>query len=254
MGFLHEGHLALVRRAKKENDFVVVSIFVNPTQFGPKEDFNAYPRNLKKDLALLEKEKVDVVFVPSAKAMYPEGVKASVKAGPVAKPLEGRFRPGHFDGVCTVVCKLFDLVKPHRAYFGQKDFQQTRVIEDLVARLKLPVRVVVCPTVRESDGLAMSSRNVHLSPMERAMAPVLHQRLLLAKKDLTAGEPPINVEKTAIAVLTLSGFEVQYFMVADVQTLAPIGHVKKAKRKRVVIAVAAYLGKTRLIDDVVFRV
>ncbi len=258
MGFLHEGHLALVRRAKKENDAVVVSIFVNPTQFGPKEDFGKYPRNLKKDLAFLKKERVDAVFVPSVSDLYPDGVKATVKAGPLSKPLEGKFRPGHFDGVCTVVAKLFDVVRPSRAYFGQKDFQQCLVIKEMVDRLKLPVKIVVCPTVREKDGLALSSRNVYLSPQERTMAPVLHQTLLQAKKDLHAGENPRNVEKTAATVLTLMGFKVQYFSIADAETLAPIVNaaLKKkvnGKRRPVVIAAAAYFGKTRLIDNVLFR-
>lgn len=254
MGFLHEGHLALVREAKKKYDVVVVSIFVNPTQFGPKEDFGKYPRNLKNDLALLRNEKIDVVFAPTAAAMYPDGVKASVKAGPVAKPLEGVFRPGHFDGVCTVVKKLFDVVAPHAAYFGQKDFQQTLVIQDMVARLRLPVNIVVRPTVRESDGLALSSRNVYLSPQERAFAPVLYQSLLQAKKAVMAGEPVREVERTAATVLTLAGFKVQYFSIADAETLVPISAGKSPGRKgKVVIAAAAYLGRTRLIDNVVFR-
>lgn len=252
MGFLHSGHLALVTRAKKENDAVVVSIFVNPTQFGPTEDFNAYPRNLKKDLALLKKEKVDAVFVPSATAMYPDGVKSTINAGPESKPLEGQFRKGHFDGVCTVVVKLFDAVRPTTAYFGQKDFQQTRVVEEMVARRKMPVKIVVCPTVREADGLAKSSRNVYLSPVERAIAPVLHQTLLLVKKDLLAGEPVGKVEATAFGVLALTGFNVQYFSVCDAKTLKPLRSFKASKGKRVVVAVAAYLGKTRLIDNSLF--
>ncbi len=257
MGFLHEGHLALVREAKRKNDAVVVSIFINPTQFGPKEDFSKYPRNLRKDLALLKKEKVDVVFVPSAAAMYPDGVQVSLKAGPVSKPLEGKFRPGHFDGVCTVVKKLFDVVLPRVAYFGQKDFQQCLVVQDMVARLRLPVKIVVGPTVREHDGLAKSSRNVYLSPQERAFAPVLYQTLLQAKKAVRAGENPREVERTAATVLSLAGFKVQYFSVCDAETLAPISaafkktKMAKAARKKVVIAAAAYLGKTRLIDNLV---
>ncbi|MBI2445090.1 pantoate--beta-alanine ligase [Candidatus Micrarchaeota archaeon] len=265
MGFLHEGHLALVRRARKENDVVIVSIFVNPTQFGPKEDYSKYPRDLKKDLALLKKEKVDAVFVPSVADMYPLGVKAGnavpIKAGAVSKPLEGAFRPGHFDGVCTVVKKLFDIVRPQATYFGQKDFQQTLVVKDMVARLRLPVRVIVCPTVREADGLAMSSRNVYLSPSERAFAPVLYQTILQAKNAFLKGEGAKSVEDTAKAVLAIAGFKVQYFSIADAETLAsfvadkmPKAARKTAKpgRKWGVIAVAAYLGKTRLIDNVAF--
>jgi len=255
MGFLHDGHLALVREAERKNDAVVVSIFVNPTQFGPKEDFSKYPRNLKSDLALLKKENVDVVFVPSAVDMYLDGVKATIKAGPVSNPLEGAFRPGHFDGVCTVVKKLFDIVQPHVAYFGQKDIQQCLVVQDMVRRLKLPVKIVVRPTVREADGLAKSSRNVYLSPQERAFAPVLYQSLLQAKKAVQAGEPPREVERTAATVLTLAGFKVQYVAISDAETLAPIAGARNAKaaKKQVVIAAAAHLGKTRLIDNVIFR-
>ena len=252
MGYLHEGHAALVRRAKRENDIVVVSIFVNPTQFGPKEDFKKYPRNLRRDLALLEKEKVDAVVVPSSKALYPEGVRNSVKAGPVSRPLEGPFRPGHFDGVCTVLKKLFEAVQPNKAYFGQKDFQQVRVVHDMVMRLKMPVRVVVCPTVREKDGLAMSSRNVYLSNTERKIAPVLYQTLLLAKKEIQKGEKPGTVVKTAKTLLSLCGFKVQYFSIASADTLKPIRNAEKYKGK-IVVAAATYLGKTRLIDNIVFN-
>ncbi|MDP2717872.1 MAG: pantoate--beta-alanine ligase [Candidatus Micrarchaeota archaeon] len=247
MGFLHAGHLALVQRAKKENDAVVVSVFVNPTQFGPSEDFKAYPRNLKRDLAFLKKAGVDAVFVPKVTDIYPKGVRSTLKAGAVAKPLEGVFRPGHFDGVATVVKRLFDIVSPAKAYFGQKDCQQVLVVQDLVRRLKLPVKIVACPTVREMDGLAMSSRNTYLSPQERAIAPVLHQTLRQARRELKKGTNPREVEKIATTVLTLAGFSVQYVAVADAKTLKPAS----AKTRRTLILAAAYLGKTRLIDNVV---
>lgn len=251
MGSLHDGHSSLIRRARKENDFVVVSIFVNPTQFGPSEEFKKYPRNLKADLSLLEKEKVDAVFAPFAKAMYPQGVRIFVKAGKAAKPLEGVFRPGHFDGVCTVVFRLLEIIQPQKAYFGRKDFQQALVVKDMGTGLKLPVRIVTCPTVREKDGLAESSRNVFLSPEERAVAPVLFHTLQVAKREIQAGETPRDVEKTALAVLNLCGFKVQYFSIADAKTLKPIRSLKKIKG-RILIAAAALLGKTRLIDNVVF--
>ncbi|MCR4394819.1 MAG: pantoate--beta-alanine ligase, partial [Dehalococcoidales bacterium] len=173
MGYLHEGHLSLVRRSRSENDYTVVSIFVNPTQFGPNEDFDRYPRDYPRDFALLEKENVDCVFLPPVKEMYPEGYSTWVDVYKVTERLEGAIRPGHFRGVATVVTKLFNIVQPDRAYFGQKDAQQCVVIKKMVADLNMNLEIVICPTVREPDGLAMSSRNVYLSPEERQQAPVL---------------------------------------------------------------------------------
>ena len=188
MGYLHEGHLILVRRAKAENSSVVVSIFVNPTQFGPQEDFKKYPRDPKRDLALLEKEGVDIVFMPPVDEMYPQNFTSWVEVGKVGERLEGASRPGHFRGVATVVAKLFNIVQPDRAYFGQKDAQQLLVIKKMVAELNMNLEIVGVPTVREPDGLAMSSRNTYLNPEERKAAAVLYQALTLAQKLWSQGE------------------------------------------------------------------
>src|SRR5437773_3227213 len=182
MGALHEGHRALIRRARRENDRVVVSIFVNPVQFGPKEDFKRYPRTLSQDLALLKKEKVDIVFVPPAAQMFPPGFSTVVEVPVLAVSLCGPFRPGHFRGVATVVAKLLEIMRPTRAYFGEKDYQQCRVIDRMVQDLQMPVRIVACPTVREPDGLACSSRNRNLSARERDEAVKLYQTLYLGRE------------------------------------------------------------------------
>ncbi|MBI4361444.1 pantoate--beta-alanine ligase [Candidatus Micrarchaeota archaeon] len=250
MGFLHEGHLSLVRRAKNENDVAVASIFVNPAQFGPAEDFDAYPHDLDRDLNMLEKEGVDAVFTPSVQELYPNGPEITVRAGPLSLPLEGQFRPGHFDGVCTVVKKLFDVVQPETAYFGQKDFQQFLVIQEMVQSMKLGVNVVVCPTIREIDGLAKSSRNVYFSNQERKKAPLLYSALREAEKKLVQGKKPRHVENEAKLFLEENGFRVQYFRVASAETLEPVSKPEG----RVLVAAAAFLGKTRLVDNVVFVV
>src|SRR4030042_934346 len=182
MGYLHEGHLTLVKQARKENSAVIVSIYVNPAQFGPREDFGAYPRDPDRDLELLRKERTDIVFVPSDDEMYPPGFNSWVDVEKVTERLEGASRPGHFRGVATVVAKLFNVVQPTRAYFGQKDAQQVVVIQRMVADLNMNLEVVVVPTVRESDGLAMSSRNVYLSPKERQAATILFKALTLARQ------------------------------------------------------------------------
>ncbi|GAI31378.1 unnamed protein product, partial [marine sediment metagenome] len=188
MGYLHEGHLALVRQARAENSSVVASIFVNPTQFGPQEDFKQYPRNLQRDLALLEKEKTDIVFMPSVAEMYPPQFNSWVEVGKVTERLEGAARPGHFRGVATVVAKLFNIVEPTRAYFGQKDAQQAIVIKKMVADLNMNLEIVTVPTVREPDGLAISSRNIYLNPQERQAAVALYQALSLAQQLWSQGE------------------------------------------------------------------
>ncbi|MCL0102281.1 pantoate--beta-alanine ligase, partial [Dehalococcoidia bacterium] len=188
MGFLHEGHLSLVRQAKAENDSTVVSIFVNPTQFAPTEDFKNYPRDMRRDLELLRQERVDLVFNPEPAAIYPEAFQSSIDTGAVSKPLEGACRPGHFLGVSTIVAKLFNIVLPNRAYFGQKDGQQVLVIKRMAKDLDYPVEVVVAPTVREVDGLAMSSRNVYLSGPEREAAGALSRGLFDAQSAWEAGE------------------------------------------------------------------
>src|SRR5258708_5613895 len=182
MGALHEGHLSLIRRAKRDNDATVVSLFVNPLQFGPKEDFQKYPRPLAKDLALLKKAKVDLVFIPVASEMYPKGFSTSIRVPLLEGVLEGAVRPGHFQGVATVVTKLLTIVQPSRAYFGQKDCQQVRVIQRVIADLNLPVHLVVCPTMRENDGLARSSRNRYLSARQREEAVKIYQALFLGRE------------------------------------------------------------------------
>src|SRR4030043_473669 len=181
MGYLHDGHLALVKQARAENSVVVASIFVNPTQFGPTEDFKTYPRDTERDLAMLRKERTDIVFMPTAEEMYPEGFNSWVDVAKVTDRLEGSHRPGHFKGVATVVAKLFNIVEPTRAYFGQKDPQQVLVIKKMVADLNMNLEVIVAPTVRERDGLAMSSRNVYLNPQERQAATILFKALTLAQ-------------------------------------------------------------------------
>jgi len=188
MGYLHQGHLALVRQARAENPWVVVSIFVNPTQFGPQEDFDSYPRDTRRDLALLEKEGTDVVFMPSVAEMYPEPFNSWVEVGRVTERLEGASRPGHFKGVTTVCAKLFNIVQPTRAYFGQKDAQQAVVIKKMVTDLNMDLKIITLPTVREPDGLAVSSRNTYLNPDERQAAVVLYQALSLAQKLWSQGE------------------------------------------------------------------
>jgi len=250
MGALHEGHLSLVREAKRQCDCVVVSIFVNPTQFGPKEDFSKYPRTLEADCELLRGENVDFVFAPAVETVYPEGFETYVEVGSVAEPLEGRFRPGHFRGVASVVLKLFNMVKPDAAFFGQKDFQQVRVIQKMIDDLNVPVRLVVCPTVRESDGLAMSSRNRYLTPQQREDALVLYRCLTKATLRI-CGEPNPNL--TAIRreleqmILAVKDAGIDYVSFADPQTLQEVNSLERLDR--VVLLLAVRIGTTRLIDN-----
>ncbi|PLV56117.1 pantoate--beta-alanine ligase [Thermotoga sp. SG1] len=249
MGYLHEGHLSLVRRARAENDVVVVSIFVNPTQFGPNEDYERYPRDFERDRKLLEKENVDCVFHPSVEEMYPPDFSTFVEETKLSKPLCGRSRPGHFRGVCTVVTKLFNIVKPHRAYFGQKDAQQFRVLRRMVRDLNMDVEMIECPIVREPDGLAMSSRNVYLTSEERKQALALYQSLKLAENLFLNGERDAVKMKEAM-INHLSRFDrvkIDYVEIVDEETLEP---VEKIDRK-VIVAVAAWVGKARLIDNMI---
>ncbi len=247
MGFLHEGHLSLVRRARQECASVVASIFVNPTQFGPSEDLAAYPRDLPRDLALLEKEGVDLVWAPSPEVMYPEGYQTWVTVEEVTKPLEGAMRPTHFRGVATVVAKLFNGVQPAKAYFGQKDAQQVAVIRRMVIDLNFPLEVVVCPIQREADGLAMSSRNVYLNPQERQSATVLYRSLCAGKEAYQAGERDANRLKQIVrSVLDQEPLaKPQYVSCADPDTLQELDII----RERALVSMAVYLGKTRLIDN-----
>ncbi len=247
MGFLHEGHLSLVRRARAENAFVAATIFVNPTQFGPSEDLARYPRDLPRDLALLQREGVDLVFAPTVAEMYPPGFSVSIDVGPVATPLEGAARPGHFRGVATVVCKLFNITAPQRAYFGQKDAQQTLVIRRMTTDLNLPVEIVICPTIREPDGLAMSSRNVYLQPEERRAATVLVRALREAQARFAAGERRGDMLRAAMhAVLNAEPLaRPEYVSVADLTDLHELDQVTSGA----LASLAVRIGTTRLIDN-----
>jgi len=252
MGYLHQGHLSLVRRARKENDVVVVSIFVNPTQFGEGEDFDRYPRDFERDKELLEREGVDILFYPSVKEMYPQGYSTFVEVeGTLTSVLCGEKRPGHFKGVATIVSKLFNIVKPHKAYFGKKDFQQLQVIKRLVKDLNFDVQVVSCPIVRDKDGLALSSRNTYLSLKERESALSLYKGLKLAKELFDNGERNPEVIKEKVKRLILSHPDVKkidYVEIVDSETLKPVSEVKKGDT----IALAVFVGNTRLIDNYQF--
>jgi len=251
MGALHEGHLSLARRARPENDVVVATIFVNPKQFGPNEDFAAYPRNYQHDLDLFEREKVDMVFMPTVDEIYPAGFDTYVTVGDLTKRLEGASRPGHFVGVATVVAKLFNLVQPTRAYFGEKDAQQLRVISKMVKDLAFDLEIVPCPTVREPDGLAMSSRNAYLDPEQRKAATVLFRSLSLAKQKLAGGE--LDAEKLRRAMLDLINAEplatIDYVSIADSDTLEELSEISGTA----LASMAVRIGKTRLIDNMVLR-
>ena len=247
MGYLHEGHLALVRRAREDCDSVVVSIFVNPTQFGPGEDFSTYPRDSERDLGLLRREKVDLVFMPEEGGFYPPGADTWVQPGAVAAPLEGERRPGHFRGVATVVTMLFNAVRPYRAYFGEKDWQQLQVIRRMVRDLHLAVEIVPVPIVRESDGLAMSSRNVRLSPGDRVAALCVPRALEAARVAFAGGETdPDALERAMTAVITAEpAATLDYAAVRDAETLEPVSRATAESRA----LVAARVGTVRLIDN-----
>ena len=247
MGYLHEGHLMLVRRARAENAVTVASIFVNPAQFGPKEDYARYPRDPERDLSLLEKEGTDLVFMPSAEEMYPPGCSTRVDVDGVTEMLEGASRPGHFRGVATVVAKLFNIVEPTRAYFGQKDAQQLVVIKKMVSDLNMNLEVVAVPTVREPDGLAMSSRNIYLDAEERRAALVLWKSLSLARDLYSRGERETGILRTVMAELVNKEpmARIDYISVADPENLVELMEVNQAA----LISMAVYIGKTRLIDN-----
>lgn len=251
MGYLHEGHMSLVKQARDETSLVVVSIFVNPTQFGPKEDYKNYPRDTERDLTMLEREGTDVVFVPSAEEMYPPGFNSWVDVEQVTAMLEGAARPGHFRGVTTVVAKLFNIVQPTRAYFGQKDAQQAFVIKKMVADLDMNLEVVVAPTVREPDGLAMSSRNTYLNPQERQAASVLYQALCLAEKLWSQGEKDTDkIRREIIALIQKQPLaNIDYISIADARTLGELSTVKPPA----LVSLAVKIGRTRLIDNIVLN-
>jgi len=251
MGYLHDGHLSLVRRAKEECASVVASIFVNPTQFGPGEDLSKYPRNLARDLRLLESVGVNLVWTPTPEVMYPSGFQTWVTVDELTKGLEGAMRPGHFRGMTTVVAKLFNAVQPHKAYFGQKDAQQAAVIRRMTKDLDFPVAIVVCPTVREADGLAMSSRNAYLNAEERQAATVLFRALSAAKTAFEEGER--DAEKLRQVVRETVASEplatLQYVSCADYETLQELERVER----KALLSMAVFMGKTRLIDNFVLR-
>ncbi|HZR86291.1 MAG TPA: pantoate--beta-alanine ligase [Bradyrhizobium sp.] len=247
MGALHDGHISLVRLAKRRADKVIVSIFVNPTQFAPTEDFGAYPRTWKEDVAKLTAENTDLIWHPDAKAMYPDGFATRVvPEGPATVGLEDRFRPHFFGGVATVVAKLFTQVRPDVAIFGEKDFQQLRVVTRMAGDLDLGVKVVGSKTVRERDGLAMSSRNVYLSAEERRIAPELHRAMKESAKLLRNGTEIETAMAVGAEIITAAGFALDYFELRHAETLTPVTSIKDGPMR---ILVAARLGKTRLIDN-----
>ena len=249
MGCLHEGHLSLVQRAKQECASVAVSIFVNPTQFGPHEDFTSYPRNLQNDLNLLAPLAPDLVWAPTPEIMYPPGHQTWIEVEGLTQPLEGAVRPGHFRGVTTIVAKLFNAVQPQRAYFGQKDAQQAAVIRRMTADLDLPIKIVVCPTVREADGLAMSSRNTYLNAREREAATVLFRALSRAREAWESGERSADELRRIIngTLITEPLAKMQYVSCADPDTLEELEQVAE----KALLSMAVHVGKTRLIDNVV---
>jgi len=251
MGFLHEGHISLVNQAKNECKSVIASIFVNPTQFGPNEDLDKYPRNLERDLKLLEAAGVDIVWTPTPEIMYPAGYQTWVEVEKLTKPLEGAMRPGHFRGVTTVVSKLFNATRPDKAYFGQKDAQQAAVIRQMTRDVSYPIEIVVCPIFREADGLAMSSRNTYLSPEERQSATVLYRSLSAAKDAFSKGER--NAKKLCQVVKDVVGAEpraqLQYVSCADYDTLAESDTVTGKS----LLSMAVFMGKTRLIDNFILE-
>ena len=250
MGALHEGHLSLVRRAKAENDKVIVSIFVNPTQFNNPSDLEKYPRMPEEDFKLLQKEGVDVIFFPSEREIYPEGIgnKSSFDFGDLEKVMEGKFRPGHFKGVAQVVSRLFDIVHPDNAYFGEKDFQQLAIIKELVRQKKFAVKITGCPTMREPDGLAMSSRNLLLTPEMRKEAPKIFKALSHVR-DHRDKNSLQNLKREAIDIIESNGLlKVEYLEVANAETLQPIETWNGKVRLRCLTAVQA--GNIRLIDNV----
>lgn len=249
MGYLHEGHLSLVRKAKDLSDVVVVSIFVNPTQFGPGEDYERYPRDEKGDETKLEAEGVDFLFIPEVREIYPSGYQTYVEVTGVSKGLCGDFRPGHFQGVATVVAKLFNIVKPHVAVFGEKDYQQLLVIKRMVEDLNFDIDIIPGVLIREKDGVAMSSRNTYLSPLDRKKATILYQSLTKAKELFESGEQRASHLREIVreSIASMNGVTLQYVELRDAETLEKVEKVDKP----VVIAVAAFIGSVRLIDNMI---
>lgn len=250
MGYLHEGHLSLIRESKKTCDKTIISIFVNPTQFGPSEDFNSYPRDVERDNKLLEDEEVDYLFLPSTEEIYPKNFQTYVNVEYITKKLEGEFRPTHFRGVSTIVLILFNCVQPDYAFFGQKDAQQLTVIKQMVKDLKLDLKIIGCPIVRESDGLAMSSRNVYLSSSERNDALVLYRSLELAKKIISSGEKRVNIILSDMSDLfsKVTSANIDYIKIVEADTFEIVDELEKGKEYFVLVA--CKIGMTRLIDNI----
>jgi pantoate--beta-alanine ligase len=246
MGALHAGHMALVAAARANCRRTVASIFVNPKQFGPREDFSTYPRPEANDLAKLTEAGADLAFMPTVAEMYPDGFATTISLKGLAEPLEGAHRPGHFDGVATIVAKLLIQASPDAVFFGEKDYQQFLVVRRMARDLNLPVEIVAVPTVREPDGLALSSRNIYLSPEERRLAPNLHRAMQQAAADIAAGASPGPVLQRAIAELNGLGIRVEYLELRDAATLAPLTTIKGAPAR---LLAAVHLGRTRLIDN-----
>jgi len=253
MGALHDGHLSLVRRAREENSITVVSIFVNPAQFGANEDFNIYPRDLEGDTEKLIKEKVDILFLPDASSIYPEGYLTYVNVEELSEKLCGAFRPGHFRGVTTIVAKLFNIVKPTRAYFGQKDFQQSVIISKMTYDLNMDIDIVVCPTVRDKDGLAMSSRNSYLNNSQRQAATIIYKCLKETSESIKSGIIEIkNVKRFMLDFLRKEPLisEIDYAGIYDISSLEELS----AEKENMLLAIALRIGNTRLIDNMLINI
>lgn len=252
MGALHEGHLSLMHRAKRENDILVISIFVNPTQFAPGEDYRRYPRPFEKDRLLAQKEGVDIIFYPSVSEMYGKEYSTYVEVERLSEGLCGQFRPGHFRGVASVVCKLFNIVKPNVAYFGQKDYQQLRIVNRMVEDLNMEVEIRECPIVREPDGLAMSSRNSYLSPQERKEALSLYRALNCAKSLINKGKSIYDIISQMEKIIEREPHaKIDYIKIVDPQTLEEVKKIRVGRK--VLLALAVWIGKTRLIDNILVK-
>ncbi len=249
MGALHKGHFSLLQKSKQENDFTACSIFVNPIQFNNKEDLEKYPRDFQSDTKILKEIGCDLLFMPSVEEMYPEPIDTVYDFGNLDKVMEGKYRPGHFNGVAVVVNKLFNIIEPDRAYFGEKDFQQLVIIKHLVKKYNIPVEIVSCPIVRENDGLAISSRNVRLTTEERKAAPYIYQTLLKAKEK--AGDISVEELKKWVyfGINKNPLMKLEYFEVVDMETLMPIK--KRTDNKNIIACIAVYLNKIRLIDNII---
>ena len=249
MGYLHEGHLSLIRKSVKKTDRTIVSIFVNPTQFGPSEDYDRYPRDIERDKRLLKREKVDYLFHPSVEEMYPPEYKTYVEVTELQDKLCGHSRPGHFRGVCTIVLKLFNIVQPDIAFFGQKDAQQAIIIKRMARDLNLDVKIEIMPIIREKDGLAISSRNTYLSLEERKQATVLYRSLQLAKELIENGEKnsELIISRMRKLIESEPSAKIDYVEIVDIEELNPVKEIKN----KALIALAVYIGNTRLIDNII---